>query len=1090
MADGPPRTHPLLAAAYKELGLAEGLLLDATERPGKGTAEHWVDKGEWLALADQVRAEKVFFVDHNPVLVFADARTAEPDKIRRLFNRIWCMCRPQCVFIASPGELAVYDLSKPPVRPGEELDDGQRLIERVRTVAEVQTKLQAFRREQVESGRLFEEKRFGTGPLTRADRALVRDLGIVRERLTKEGKLDLEFAHALIARSIFIRYLEDRGIVRPRDFKEVAARHKAWQQALAEAPCRPDVDPQMNDLLYPRVLSNKGFTYALFRKLATDFNGDMFPVDRAEERAVEPGHLLMLQGLLRGDSDPKQPSLFFFAYRFDIVPIELISSIYEAFYNAKTDRKGELGTFYTPSALVEFVLSSLLTPPRLASRPRVLDFACGSGIFLVEAFRRMVRHAVLERGRRLGLPELRTILRDQIAGIELNGEAARVAAFSLYLALLHYVDPPTIWRDKRLPYLKYDPKNDYDDESRFNILVEGNAFAVEASVGNEGILKRFRAECADIVVGNPPWGAPSDPVGREAARVALAWCKANEKAVGHKEQSQAFIHRAQHALRVGGAAGMLVSHGVLFKEHDLSKQFREEWLSAAQLRRVVNFAHVRTIFFSGPGRRDKAISPFLAVEFEKTGTRDPARRFEYWSAKRTPMVEQLQAVVLSRSDLRLLPQSERTRDHAFWKTYWWGNHRDDALVQSLAFWPSLCDQEEGTGEWVVYSQSGFKESGGPSRKQEPSGWLQEFMVLPTQRLDRYTPLSEIPLGHPPAMVNHRRERELYEGRRLVVRKTPVEREGKQGEIAARLETQPFAFRHSVQGFRFRDSCTWQAKVILGVLWSSLARYYLFLRSGSWGLWHPEISLSETRAFPVRLPEDDRLRDRIVGIVDELRSLAREAIFANVARQEQSLLRRLDEAVFRLYELTEAEKDLIWDMCGTGLDLLYRHANSDAVKRVDLSGLETPFGTADHLPSARSRQKGLEGYLRVFLEAWNPEFEPDGELRWHIVRAGADAPLLGVVFSTQYRHSPLPPPNETNEQAWQQLLGKLAAATPTPWHASRIYIDGLVRIVTDTECVIVKRNERRLWTRSMAREDAEATLLRACLLQQAGKGAEK
>ena len=1077
----------MLRAAYEQLGLAEGALLDATGRPTPDTAEHWVDKGEWLALGHQVGAEKIFFVDHNPVLVFAQAGTSEPDEVRRLFNRIWCMCRPQCVFIASPGELAVYNLSAPPVRPGGGLDDAQRLIERVSSVAEVQAKLHAFRREQVESGRLFEEERFGAGQLARADQALVRDLGLVRKQLIDKGQLAPQFAHALIARSVFIRYLEDRGILLPKDFEEIASSHHAWQQALATAPSRPDVDPEMNDLLYPRVLSDKDFTYALFGKLAADFNGDMFPVDAAEEQAVQPDHLAMLRGLLRGDTSPEQPSLFFFAYRFDIVPIELISSIYEAFYNTKRGRKGEHGTFYTRSTLVEFVLSSVLTPDRLAGRPRVLDPGCGSGIFLVEAFRRIVRHAVVERRRRLGLPELRAILRDQIAGIEINPEATRVAAFSLYLALLHYVDPPTIWRDKRLPNLKYDPEHDYDDDFRFNILVAGNAFAVEAKIANGDILKRFGAECADIVVGNPPWGVPSDPIGREAARVALAWCKANKKTVGYKEQSQAFIHRAQHALRPGGSAGLLVSHGVLFKEHELSRQFRQEWLSTAQLRRVVNFTHVRTIFFSGPGREGEAISPFLAIEFEKTDERDPAARFEYWSAKHTPMVDQLQAAVLSRSDLRLLPQSERALDHAFWKTYWWGNHRDDALVQAIGMSDPLVWPGKTHGRWIEDSERGFNESGG---KKKPSGWLLQFSELPVRAFDRYTPLEGIGLSRPPATVVRRRQRWLYKGLRLLVKETPVERGGKHGEIAARLEEEPFAFRHSIQGFRFRDSTTWQPKVILGILWSSLARYYLFLRSSSWGLWHPKISLAELRSFPIRLPQNKALRSRITKVVDELRSLDRSSTASDVTVRERSLLRRLDEAVFRVYGLTDAERDLIRDMCDTGLDLLYDHINSDAVRSVDRSRPKTRFGTVADLPGASSRQKGLEGYLRAFLEAWNPELGEDGELRWRIVSAGDEAPLLGVVFSTQYKRSPLPPPDESDEQAWQQLLANLAKHATTPWHASRIYIDGLVRIVTDTDCVIVKRNERRLWTRSMGREDAEATLLQACLLQRDAQGAQR
>lgn len=1091
MVESIATTHPLLEAAYEKLGFAEGALLDATEKPCEGTAQHWLDKGEWLTLGHRVEAEKVFFVGHNPVLVFADAGTADPNKMRRLFNRIWCMCRPQCAFIASPGELAVYDLSRPPVRSCGDLDDEGRLIERVKTVAEVQEKLQRFRRSQVESGRVFGEERFGADELTRADQALVRDLDVVRDRLTGEGGLAPRFAHALIARSIFIRYLEDRGILLSRDFRRVAARHKTWQRVLEAQPSQPDIDPEMNGLLYPRVLSHKGLTYALFRKLSEDFNGDMFPVDSEEERAVQPEHLHMLQSFLRGDVDPRQRSLFFFAYRFDVIPIELISSIYEAFYNVRTDAQGEHGTYYTPSALVEFVLSLALTPQRLSRRPRIIDPACGSGIFLVEAFRRIVRFRVQHNpgGRRLRLGELRAIMRDQIAGIDIDGEAVRVAAFSLYLALLHYLDPPDIWRNKQLPYLKYSPEEDKDrdQDKTFNILVEGNAFDIDDAIPDDALRAKFSSACADIVIGNPPWGQPQmkDAEGRRVANVGLRWCEDRGKPIGDNERSQAFIHRTLDLLTAGGAAGLLVSHGVLLKEHENSRRFRETWLRSAQLSTIVNFAHVRTVFFSGPGRKKRAISPFIAACFAKTDAPDAGMRFEYWSAKRTPMVEKLQAVVLSRPDLRLLQQSDRTRDHAFWKTYWWGNHRDDALVQSLGLWPSLCGNGDGTGEWIAYSQAGFKAKGG---KPIPADWLGDYDEFPVRRFDRYTPLQQVKLQDVPANVVRRRARELYEGLRLLVKEAPDQRRGKCGEIAARLVDEPFAFRHSIQGFRFQDAATWQPKVILGIMWSSLARYYLFLRSSSWGLWHDKISLEEFRCFPVRLPGEKRLRDRIVDAVDGLNSLDRSDPFESWVRDEKRILQQLDDAVFRLYELTEAESDLVLDMCQTGLDLFYKHVSSDAVKPVDLPLSGVYFGTADALPSARSKQKGLQGYLRVFLEAWNPEFGQDGEFRWHVVRAAQDAPLLGVVFSTQHKGSPLPPPAETNEQAWEQLLARLADAAVTPWHSSRIYIDGLVRSVSDTECIIVKRDERRMWTRSMAREDAEATLLQACLLQQSRQGA--
>ena len=633
--------------------------------------------------------------------------------------------------------------------------------------------------------------------------------------------------------------------------------------------------------------------------------------------------------------------------------------------------------------------------------------------------------------------------------------------------------------------MKYDPNARSNGNNRFDILLEANAFAVENAVPNETVRKRFGKGCADIVVGNPPWGYPpaKDTVGRRETDVALQWCnKGGNKPVGDKEPSQAFIHRALDILREGGCAGMLVSVGVFHNAE--SEQFREAWLSSAELVRVVNFTHVRQVFFSGAGREKNTIAPFAAVLFLKSHRPDQARRFEYWSAKRTPMASRLQAVVLSRSDLRLLPQDDRTRQVAFWTTYWWGNHRDDALLRALDLEPSLESVSDSDGKLVKGSGRGFM-AGADADKLKGHGWPSNWKVLPTTKFDRYTKLSDVALEAPPVKVARPRERWLYEGCRILVKQGPSAKGN--GRIAARLESEPFVTRHSIYSFRFRDSATWEPEVILGILWSSLARYFLFLKSGSWGTWHYKISLDEMRSLPVRLPENRALRDRILRIVHQLRNSGAVHPTGAPTFFDADLVdpeRELDEAIFDLYELNGAERDLVRDMCETGLDLFYNHVKSDAARPVAPDRPSGRTGTVGDLPPD---ERGLEGYLRAFLDSWNRELEPDGEFRWQVIQPGADAPLLGIVFSTQYKDSPLPPVTDADEAEWAKLLRRLNEDILTNWQRSRFYIDGLVREVTDTDCIIIKRNERRHWTRSAAREDAEAALLQALHLQEATRG---
>ncbi|MEO8496544.1 MAG: N-6 DNA methylase, partial [Planctomycetota bacterium] len=600
------------------------------------------------------------------------------------------MARPQILFLACEGELRVFNLTKKPARPGEAPGEQNRLLDTVRATADVQDRLHRYRREQVESGRLFEDDRFGFDD--RADRALVRDLGRVRKSLIDAG-LAPDYAHALIGRSIFIRYLEDRRVLVPEYFRKVANGNKRnWNAILDEAMAAKLDFGVGHPVLYPYVLTNKAFTYALFARLATDFNGDMFPVDHAEQKAVTAQHLKVLHRFLLGGKDE---NLFFYAYRFDIIPIELISSIYEKFYSLDPKKRRDTGSYYTPSALVDFVLSETLTDERLATNPRVLDPACGSGIFLVEAFRRIVRYRVGKTRRPLTPQELRDILREQIAGVDISSEAIRVAAFSLYLAMLHYLDPPDILQHK-LPCLTYATRSKTNPKQHFDILIAEDAFRIPETVSHEAVRSRFLSKCADVVVGNPPWGAPQPNVPEELrSDGGIAWCESRNLSVGNKERSQTFIHRTMDILRPGGRAGLLVSTGVFFKRHKNTQFFRQQWLQNVTLRKVVNFAAVRDAFFQsgseeGVSRKQGAIAPFAAVIFEN----EPAsenHRFAYWSAKETAFVKRVQAVVLNWADMRAANQSEYLRDETLWKIYWWGGHRDEALVRRLRLNPSFGD---------------------------------------------------------------------------------------------------------------------------------------------------------------------------------------------------------------------------------------------------------------------------------------------------------------------------------------------------------------------------------------------------------------
>src|SRR5688572_14268398 len=109
---GQPNTpHEFLEEVYQALHYDEGALFDATSLPNETSESEWVEKGDWLSLGSEIGAEKIFFVRNDPVIVFCTRENASDQDLLDLYRRCWCMARPQCLFLALPGELRVYSLN-------------------------------------------------------------------------------------------------------------------------------------------------------------------------------------------------------------------------------------------------------------------------------------------------------------------------------------------------------------------------------------------------------------------------------------------------------------------------------------------------------------------------------------------------------------------------------------------------------------------------------------------------------------------------------------------------------------------------------------------------------------------------------------------------------------------------------------------------------------------------------------------------------------------------------------------------------------------------------------------------------------------
>jgi hypothetical protein len=245
---------------------------------------------------------------------------------------------------------------------------------------------------------------------TSVDQQLLSDIALL-ERDLVNANLHRADAQALIGRCIFTQYLIDRKILDEPRLQRVSG-HRTL----------------------PATLRDRAAAQRLFAWLSEIFNGDMFPRSAAVTTPRVP-HLNRVADFLEAvNSTTGQTSLF--PYQFNVIPVELISSIYEQFAHAavpeprahqRSKEAAWQGVYYTRLPVVSLVLDEMMQG--LSGSETVLDLTCGSGVFLVEALRRLVQ--LKTRGREPTREMIRSTLYDQVFGVDVSEAAIRVAAFSL-----------------------------------------------------------------------------------------------------------------------------------------------------------------------------------------------------------------------------------------------------------------------------------------------------------------------------------------------------------------------------------------------------------------------------------------------------------------------------------------------------------------------------------------------------------------------------------------------------------------------------------------------------------------------------------
>ena len=132
------------------------------------------------------------------------------------------------------------------------------------------------------------------------------------------------------------------------------------------------------------------------------------------------------------------------------IPVGVLSQVYETFsHQWDSPNAIETSVHYTPRKIAQLVVSESLSQLEHPAKAHVLDAACGGGVFLVIAFRELVRHRWIADNRRPGKETVYKILYDQLCGFDISEHALRLAALGLYITAIELNSihrPPSLHR--------------------------------------------------------------------------------------------------------------------------------------------------------------------------------------------------------------------------------------------------------------------------------------------------------------------------------------------------------------------------------------------------------------------------------------------------------------------------------------------------------------------------------------------------------------------------------------------------------------------------------------------------------------------
>lgn len=477
---------------------------------------------------------------------------------------------------------------------------------------------------------------------------LIDNIRFVANKLTKEFKnVSTEIVNKIIVQAILIKYLEERIDDNGNKLLSNKYFHK-YNKASS-----------FND-----VLKQQGKFVELLSDLNKDFNGNVFKWEAEEEEHLKVLNLTIVADLLATDKaslGSTQLELDFHDWRyfeFKLIPVELISRLYEEFLG---EEKQEKGLFYTPSHLAKLLVDECIPLKKFKDfdlkNYTILDPACGSGIFLVVAFKRLVQIWRLQNEMSVpDIDDLKSILKN-IYGVDKEEQAVRLASFSLSLALCNELNPVKILKQLR-----------FDDLTKSN-LIHSDFFEC-TSLEN----KKF-----DLLIGNPPFVRGKLPEG-------LDFWEINNKKIDipQKQIALKFLSESFRFLKDKGLTCLIIkSSGLLY--NSTSANYKKALFSNYNAIQIFDF----TALAEGKSLWDNGARVGSAAIFIKNEKPDFSTNILHLTFRRTIATKERIVFEIDDYDLHFVNRETAINNEFIWKVNILGGGRIKNIMEKLDNFPLL-----------------------------------------------------------------------------------------------------------------------------------------------------------------------------------------------------------------------------------------------------------------------------------------------------------------------------------------------------------------------------------------------------------------